>query len=198
MVNNGLYSAYIRQPKGGWNPALQGAKVNHSTYGIMEPFNNNGMIGLMGGADANGNPVQITNFSEMNGLQGTTLDGQSFQFGGQEASGLSNAMGYIDVGAGVLQGLSGLANAYMGYKNYKLAKEQFGFQKGLANRNLANQAKVINNTYDNAAQVAAGMIGGGSYNPATDSQGSYGMTDQAVVDRYAEKAKEKHVDGRPI
>ena len=198
MRNNGLYSAYIQQPKGAWNPALTGAKVNHSTYGVMEPFNNNGMIGLMGGVDANGNPVQITNFNEMNGLQGTTLDGQSFQFGGQEASSLLNTMGYIDAGAGVLQGLSGLASAYMGYKNYELAKEQFGFQKGLANRNLANQAKVINNTYDNAAQVAAGMIGGGSYNPATDSQGSYGMTDQAVVDRYAEKAKEKHVDGSPI
>lgn len=107
-------------------------------------------------------------------------------------------MGYLGAGAGILQGLSGLANAYMGYKNYKLAKKQFGFQKGLANRNLANQAKVINNTYDNAAQVAAGMIGGGSYNPATDSQGSYGMTDQAIVDRYAQKAKEKHVDGSPV
>ena len=163
----------------------------------MEPYNNNGMIALMG-ADANGNPIQITNFNEMDGLQGATLDGQAFQFGGQEPSGLSNAMGYIGAGADILQGLSGLSNAYMGYKNYKLAKEQFGFQKGLANRNLANQAKIINNTYDNAAQVAAGMIGGGSYNPATDTQGSFGMTDQAVVDKYAEKAKEKHVDGSPI
>ena len=198
MVNNGLYSAYIQRPKGGWNPALQGAKVNHSTYGIMEPFNNNGMIGLMGGADANGNPVQITNFNEMNGLQGTTLDGQSFQFGGQEASGLSNAMGYIGAGAGVLQGLGGLASAYTAYKGLQLAKDQFKFQKGLANRNLANQSKIINNSYDNAAQVAAGMIGGGSYNPATDSQGNYGMTDQAIVDRYAQKAKDKHVDGSPV
>ena len=196
MTNNGLYGAYIQQPKGGWNSALTGANINHSQYGNMELFNNNGFIGAMG-MDANGNPLKL-DFNDLTGLQGSTLDGQAFQLGGQEASGLSNAMGYIDVGAGVLQGLSGLANAYMGYKNYKLAKEQFGFQKGLANRNLANQAKVINNTYDNAAQVAAGMIGGGSYNPATDSQGSYGMTDQAVVDRYAEKAKEKHVDGRPI
>ena len=198
MRNNGLYGTYIQQPKGAWNPALTGAKVNHSTYGVMEPFNNNGMIGLMGGVDANGNPVQITDIDEMEGLQGTTLDGQAFQFGGQKPSGLSNAMGYIGAGADVLQGISGLASAYMGYKNYKLAKEQFGFQKGLANRNLANQAKVINNTYDNAAQVAAGMIGGGSYNPATDTQGSFGMVDQATVDQYAKKAKEKHVDGSAI
>lgn len=199
MVQTGLaYNRYIQQPRGVWDPALQGAKVNHSTYGVMEPYNNNGMIALMGGTDANGNPIQITDINEMDGLQGITPDGQAFQFGGQGTSGLSNAMGYIGAGADILQGLSGLANAYMGYKNYKLAKEQFGFQKGLANRNLANQAKVINNTYDNAAQVAAGMIGGGSYNPATDTQGSFGMVDQATVDQYAKKAKEKHVDGSSI
>ena len=198
MVQTGLaFNRYIQQPIGVWDPFLQGALVNHSTYGVMEPYNNNGMIALMG-ADANGNPIQITDINEMDGLQGTTLDGQAFQFGGQKTSGLSNAMGYIGAGADILQGLSGLASAYMGYKNYNLAKEQFGFQKGLANRNLANQAKVINNTYDNAAQVAAGMIGGGSYNPATDSQGSFGMVDQATVDQYAKKAKEKHVDGSSI
>ena len=139
--------------------------------------------------------MDYANHMENNGL----YDAYIRQPQGQPQGGWnSTAMGYIGAGAGVLQGLSGLANAYMGHKNYKLAKKQFGFQKGLANRNLANQAKVINNTYDNAAQVAAGMIGGGSYNPATDSQGNYGMTDQAIVDRYAQKAKEKHVDGSPV
>lgn len=93
---------------------------------------------------------------------------------------------------GGLQALSGLANAFLGYKAYGLAKDQFRYQKGLANRNLANQAKIINNTYDNAAQVAAGMIG------SRDSSGNYGMTNQAIVDTYANKAKEKHVDGSPI
>lgn len=98
---------------------------------------------------------------------------------------------WAGIGAGI-QGLSGLANAYLGYKNYQLAQDQFKFQKGLANRNLANQAKIINNTYDNAAQVAAGMIGG------KDAQGNYGVVNQSTVDRYANKAKEKHVDGSPI
>ena len=91
-----------------------------------------------------------------------------------------------------LQGLSGLAQAFVGMKNYELAQQQFKYQKGLANRNLANQAKIINNTYDNAAQVAAGMIGG------KDVSGNYGFTNQAIVDDYAKKAKEKHVDGSPI
>lgn len=123
-------------------------------------------------------------------VQGTNISGM--QGGGP---GLA---GYLSAGAGILQGIGGLASAYTAYKGLQLAKDQFGFQKGLANRNLANQAKITNNAYDNAAQVAAGMIGGGSYNPATDSQGSYGMTDQAVVDRYANKAKGQHVDGSPI
>lgn len=93
---------------------------------------------------------------------------------------------------GVAQGLAGLASAYTGFKAYQSAQDQFNFQKKLANRNLANQAKIINNSYDNAGQVAAGLIGG------QDAQGNFGMTDQAVVDRYARKAKEKHVDGSAI
>ena len=99
-----------------------------------------------------------------------------------------NANGLAGIGMSI-QGLSGLANAYMGYKNYLLAKDQFNYQKGLANRNLANQAKIINNTYDTAAQVAAGMIGG------RDSLGNYGFTSQDVIDRYANSAKDKHVSG---
>lgn len=88
--------------------------------------------------------------------------------------------------------LTGLANAYMGYKNYKLAKDQFGFAKAVTNRTIANQAKQINNQYDTAAQVAAGMIG------SKDAQGNYGMTDQAIIDQYAARAKERYVDGSPI
>ena len=137
--------------------------------------------------------VGLENFDGMTG----TLGDQSLTLNTQ-GSNWGNAMGYIGAGAGVLQGLGGLASAYTAYKGLELAKDQFRYQKGLANRNLANQSKIINNSYDNAAQVAAGMIGGGSYNPATDSQGSYGMTDQAIIDKYAQKAEEKHVDGSPI
>jgi hypothetical protein len=160
-------------------------KLN-ANAGMMQQVTPEGFVG----------PPQMLGLEGFKGMTGD-LGGNQFTLD-TPGTDWGNVAGYVGAGAGVLQGLSGLTNAYMGYKNYKLAKEQFGFQKGLVNRNLANQAKVINNTYDNAAQVAAGMIGGGSYNPATDSQGNYGMTDQAVVDRYAEKAKEKHVDGSPI
>ena len=141
-------------------------------------------------------PMPSVGLENFNGMTGTLGD-QSFTLGTQ-GSNWGNVAGMVGAGAGVLQGLGGLAGAYTAYKGLQLAKDQFSYQKGLANRNLANQAKIINNSYDNAAQVAAGMIGGGSYNPATDSQGNYGMTDQAIVDRYAQKAKDKHVDGSPI
>ena len=141
-------------------------------------------------------PMPSVGLENFNGMTGTLGD-QSFTLGAQGSS-WGNAASMVGAGAGVLQGLGGLASAYTAYKGLQLAEDQFRYQKGLANRNLANQAKVINNSYDNAAQVAAGMIGGGSYNPTTDSQGNYGMTDQAVVDKYAQKAKEKHVDGSPV
>ena len=141
-------------------------------------------------------PMPSVGLENFNGMTGTLGD-QSLTLGTQGSS-WGNTASMVGAGAGVLQGLGGLASAYTAYKGLQLAKDQFKYQKGLANRNLANQAKIINNSYDNAAQVAAGMIGGGSYNPATDSQGNYGMTDQAVVDKYAQKAKEKHVDGSPV
>ena len=141
-------------------------------------------------------PMPSVGLENFNGMTGTLGD-QSLTLGTQGSS-WGNTASMVGAGAGVLQGLGGLASAYTAYKGLQLAKDQFKFQKGLANRNLANQSKIINNSYDNAAQVAAGMIGGGSYNPTTDSQGNYGMTDQAVVDKYAQKAKEKHVDGSPV
>ena len=106
--------------------------------------------------------------------------------------GFNNIGSLLSAGTGIMQGITGLGGLSMAKKNYKLAKKQFGFQKGLANRNLLNQAKIINNSYDNAAQVAAGMIG------SRNADGSFGMTSQDIVNKYANRAKEKHVDGSPI
>ena len=96
-----------------------------------------------------------------------------------------------------MSGLSGLAGAYLGMKNLELARDQYKFQKGLANRNLANQAKVINNTYDNAAQVAAGLSTGGF---TFDSNGKtqHLERDQNVIRDYEQSARNKHVDGSAI
>ena len=109
---------------------------------------------------------------------------------GDDAFGWNNkTLGTVFSG---LNALTGLANAFMGYKAYGLAKDQFRFQKGLANRQLANQAKMINNAYDASAQVAAGMRG------SLNADGTIGMTDKAIVDQYAARAKERHVNGSPI
>lgn len=106
--------------------------------------------------------------------------------------GFNNIGSLLSAGTGIMQGITGLGGLSMAKKNYKLAKKQFGFQKGLANRNLLNQAKIINNSYDNAAQVAAGMIG------SRNADGSFGMTSQDIVNKYTNRAKEKHVDGSPV
>lgn len=57
------------------------------------------------------------------------------------------------IGQGI-QALTGLANAYMGYKQYGLAEDQFDFQKGLANRNLVNQTKAYNTNYMDKKKIA--------------------------------------------
>lgn len=143
----------------------------------------------------------ITNTKDISSLNGMTRiqanygdDMAAAAQTGQQVANNGNMTWQQGLGYGLagLQALSGLANAFIGYKNYKLAKKQFGFEKEVMNRNIANQAKVINNTYDNAAQVAAGMIG------ARDSAGNYGMTNQEVVDKYAANAEKKHVDGSRV
>lgn len=59
-----------------------------------------------------------------------------------------------------LNGLAGLAGAYLGYKSYGLAKDQFGFEKALANANYSNQAKLANNEIQNSGEVGMGLAGG--------------------------------------
>lgn len=156
---------------------------------------NNNFIGF---GDGNGNILTSDGLVGMNTLgEGSWMDtgsGDKFVLGPDGGNGFSfGNLGQIaSVGAGILQGLAGLRQAQIAEKQLGLAKEQFGFQKGLANRNIANQAKMINNQYDNAAQVAAGMIG------SRNADGTYGMTDQAIVNQYANNARSKHVDGSAV
>ena len=157
--------------------------LTNSLYGInTSPINTSAY-------DFSINPTRVAN----NGTWGIDLFGSSTPTTptGTGANSMTWQQG-LGYGLAGLQALTGLANAFIGYKNYKLAKKQFGFEKEVMNRNIANQAKIINNTYNNAAQVAAGMIG------AKDSAGNYGMTSQDVVDRYAANAEKKHVDGSRV
>ena len=67
--------------------------------------------------------------------------------------------GYLDMGSQGLAALSGLANAYTGYKGLKLAEDQFAAEKGFANRNLANQAQQYNTGLMNSANVGLALAG---------------------------------------
>lgn len=74
-------------------------------------------------------------------------------------SGLFGNSGLFGSVGGALQGLGALANAYTGYKNYQLAKDQFGFEKALAQTNLANQADLINEQRSKASDVGLALAG---------------------------------------
>ena len=67
--------------------------------------------------------------------------------------------GYLDTGASVVGALSGLANAYTGYKGLQLAEDEFEFNKALSQTNLANQAKLINEQRLNAGNVGLALAG---------------------------------------
>jgi len=67
--------------------------------------------------DFSGNPIAPRTFSEMTGLQ------------------------KITAGLGLAQGL---ANAWLGYQQNRLARDNFNFQKGIMNTNLANQIASYN------------------------------------------------------
>lgn len=55
----------------------------------------------------------------------------------------------------VLGGISGLANAFTGFKQLGLAKKQFNWQKDAFNTNLLNQANLINRELERKATADA-------------------------------------------
>lgn len=70
--------------------------------------------------------------------------------------------GWNVTGSGIAEGVkaaTGLANAYLGYKNYGLAKDMFGFQKAATNRSVANQASEYNTGVQNAGEVGMSLAG---------------------------------------
>jgi hypothetical protein len=97
--------------------------------------------------DANGNwsGLSTTNNGEWVGSVATPSAG----FGGITGSGLAQGA----------QALAGLGQAYVGYKNYGLAKDMFNTQKATTNRNIANQASEYNTGIQNAGDVGMSLAG---------------------------------------
>ncbi len=73
-------------------------------------------------------------------------------------TGLAKFGNALNVGSSVMQGISGLANAYTGYKALGLAEDQFEFEKNLARANYTNSAMAYNNQVQSAANMA-GQLG---------------------------------------
>lgn len=88
------------------------------------------------------------------------------QIGQQQQNPWFGQGGYLQTGAQVANALSGLAGAYTGLKGLGLAEDQFAYEKGLANANLANQADLINEQRLNATNVGLSLAG----NTMTDAQ----------------------------
>jgi len=107
-----------------------------------------------------------TGRSNLNAYQRFHPNGGSTDNNGSVGSG---ALGWVQAG-------TGLANAFMSYKNYQLANEQFGFSKALANRNIQNQGAIVNANIDNRRDVglamASGALSGADRDAFTNSMNS--------------------------
>ena len=92
--------------------------------------------------------------------------------------------GYLTDAASAIGSILGAVNAF---KQSAMAEDMLEFQRDLANRNLGNQVKQINNQYDSNARIAAAFTGG-----------TGGLSEAELRDKYLARAKEKHLDGTPI
>lgn len=93
----------------------------------------------------------MSDYSQMFGLTNSQLSQpqggwfenlQNFMGGG--GNGQGSGFGSMQGWGTALGGIGSLIGAYNGIQQGKLAKEQFGVSKALANRNLSNQATVTN------------------------------------------------------
>lgn len=90
-------------------------------------------------------------------VDGSYTDADMALFNGKIAGGGNNtdwlSDGNLKTAAVGIQGLQALGNMYMGYKGLDLAKDQFAFQKGLAEKNMANSIKNYNTELAHKAKM---------------------------------------------
>lgn len=141
------------------DPSMYGSSMSPAVGGTPQGFNFN-----TSSMDFNGNtPTGLggTNFGSMN-LQTPNM---STDFGGFSTPGFSGSdvpdkpFSLSDWGsknkdliAGGVGIANSLANAYFGWKNMGLAKDQFNFQKDSWNKNFANQVITTNNQLEEQAR----------------------------------------------
>jgi len=138
------------------DPSMYGTTVAPASVGSSQPYN------------FNTSPVDFTNSTQSNlstgslnlqSPQGTpdfgSLSAPTFSGGSTPAKPFSLSdwgsknKDLINGGVGIA---NSLANAYFGWKNLGLAKDQFNFQKESWNKNFANQVTTTNNQLEEQAR----------------------------------------------
>jgi len=121
-------------------------------------------LASLGGTGGRNNNRSSGFLQNSGGIQGLDLL-QDFDFD-FDFRGLEGDFGGGDSGGGIFGSLgqmgslaTGLAGAYNAYQQNKLQNKAFKFQKGATNRNIANQAVVVNNDLANQAKMQAQMFG---------------------------------------
>ena len=95
------------------------------------------------------------------------------------------------IGAGI-GGLTDLAGLYFGAKQLKQAENQFRTNTEFANRNLANQSKLINNQLEARYRAALAAKG---IDPATGGTSPTGSQQRESLDSYLARSR---VDGSAV
>ena len=77
----------------------------------------------------------------------------------------------------------GAFNVWQGMQSHDLAQDQFDFQKSYANRNIANQAKLLNAGLEGQQRALLGSLGGATnhnYRSVADKMSKYGVDGSAI------------------
>lgn len=141
-------------------------------YGAQTPYLTGGSNGSVGASDPVGAMFQAAPVSGISGTGSTSDLSSILGFGsgpvfppapGQnQAKGFFGGMGGMDALKLGLGGLQTIGNLWQAWESNKLAKQQFGLQKNLAQTNLTNQISSYNTSLEdriNSRYVTEGKSG---------------------------------------
>lgn len=157
----GIGADYGGQPLNSWYSADVSAPIQNSTP-LVSGVSNTGTWSYDGSNVGAARYVpQINNsYQDVFSDLGVDIDSQGSNNGGSRTDNtITPAMRWVGLGLRGVQAATGLANTILGFQQYKQGKRQFQFQKDLANRNLANQASLINTQLDSRTGIGNGLAG---------------------------------------
>lgn len=137
------------------------------TYNTMDGLARKSYLNLDGSTGYISGPIRNTSTSQVNPAK------SNITFGGKTGGSVITdpatgkltytpnlgMMDYLGTGAQMFNAAAAGINAYTGYKALGLAKDEFAFKKNAANRDVANQGKLINNDITNSNNVGLALAG---------------------------------------